>query len=106
MSAHVLIIGAGLGGLTLAHGLKKAGIKVSIFERDTGNDFRAQGYRIRLWGEAILALQYCLTDETFALFKETCADTKSGPMPHVDPVSGEVKPREQGFLGGGPLGRG
>ena len=30
---QVIIIGAGLGGLCLAHGLKKAGIEVYVFER-------------------------------------------------------------------------
>lgn len=30
---RVLIIGAGIGGLCLAHGLKKAGIDVHIFEK-------------------------------------------------------------------------
>jgi 2-polyprenyl-6-methoxyphenol hydroxylase-like FAD-dependent oxidoreductase len=31
---HVVIIGAGTGGLCLAHGLKRAGISVAVYERD------------------------------------------------------------------------
>ena len=30
---RVLIIGAGIGGLCLAHSLRKAGIEVHVFER-------------------------------------------------------------------------
>jgi flavin-dependent dehydrogenase len=45
---HVLIIGAGLGGLTLAQGLRKKGISFDIFERDESPDARQQGWAIGL----------------------------------------------------------
>ena len=45
---HVLIAGAGLGGLTLAQTLRKQGISFEIFERDTGKDSRFQGWAIAL----------------------------------------------------------
>lgn len=41
---HVLIAGAGLGGLALAQALRKQGISYQIFERSTAS--RAQGYAI------------------------------------------------------------
>ncbi|TFB07504.1 putative FAD-dependent monooxygenase [Trichoderma ghanense] len=44
----VLIIGAGVVGLTLAHGLKKADIPFEIYERDETIDARGQGYAITL----------------------------------------------------------
>jgi hypothetical protein len=44
----VLIIGAGICGLTLAHGLKKAGIPFEIYERDASVDARGQGWAITL----------------------------------------------------------
>src|SRR4030088_1862683 len=36
---HVLIIGGGVGGLCLAQGLKKSGISVAVYERDTSARF-------------------------------------------------------------------
>jgi 2-polyprenyl-6-methoxyphenol hydroxylase-like FAD-dependent oxidoreductase len=45
---HVLIIGAGLGGLTLAQALRKKGISFEIFERDSSVDSRFQGWAIAL----------------------------------------------------------
>lgn len=45
---HVLIIGAGLGGLTLAQGLRKQGISFQIFERDASAESRGQGYAVGL----------------------------------------------------------
>lgn len=43
---RVLIIGAGIGGLTLAQALRKQGIEFSIFERDTSENSRKQGWAI------------------------------------------------------------
>ncbi|KAF9204190.1 hypothetical protein BGZ59_001208 [Podila verticillata] len=74
----VLIIGAGLGGLALAQGLKKAGISFRVFERDISADFRPQGYRVRinLFGGA--ALKETLDDRLFDLFEKTCAEIRMG----------------------------
>ncbi|KAL1296774.1 hypothetical protein AAFC00_000237 [Neodothiora populina] len=41
----VLVIGAGVTGLLIAHGLQKAGIQVSVFEREASS----QAYRPREW---------------------------------------------------------
>jgi salicylate hydroxylase len=48
---HVLVIGGGLGGLALANGLAKQGIRCTLFERDTTPRDRLQGYRIVLRNE-------------------------------------------------------
>ncbi|KAF2258399.1 FAD/NAD(P)-binding domain-containing protein [Lojkania enalia] len=45
---HVLIIGAGLGGLTLAQTLRKQGISYEVFERDEDQNGRFQGWAIAL----------------------------------------------------------
>jgi choline dehydrogenase-like flavoprotein len=43
---HVIIIGAGTGGLGLAQGLKRAGISVGVYERDRTRADGLQGYRV------------------------------------------------------------
>ncbi|MCL1636382.1 NAD(P)/FAD-dependent oxidoreductase [Elizabethkingia sp. HX WHF] len=75
---QIAIIGAGLGGLCLAQGLKKAGISCIIFERDPAVNTRSQGYRIRINDPGRNALQQCLPDELYQLFMETCAASYSG----------------------------
>ncbi|KAH8198843.1 hypothetical protein TruAng_007011 [Truncatella angustata] len=45
---HVLIVGAGLGGLALAQCLRKRGISFEIFERDADENSRPQGWAIGL----------------------------------------------------------
>jgi 2-polyprenyl-6-methoxyphenol hydroxylase-like FAD-dependent oxidoreductase len=72
---HVLIVGAGLGGLCLAHGLKKHAIDFSIFERDDHADARAQGYRIKIFPDTIPDLKYLISPELFAEFEATTAET-------------------------------
>ncbi|MEU8636628.1 NAD(P)/FAD-dependent oxidoreductase [Amycolatopsis sp. NPDC048633] len=56
----VAVIGAGLGGLCLAQGLREAGIDVEVFERDPGVHARFQGYRIGLADIGRDALLACL----------------------------------------------
>ncbi|KAK8013894.1 FAD-dependent monooxygenase [Apiospora arundinis] len=45
-SPHVLILGAGLGGLSLAQALRKRGISFEIFERDRHDLERLQGWTV------------------------------------------------------------
>ncbi|KAM0429537.1 hypothetical protein ACHAQK_011024 [Fusarium lateritium] len=60
----VLIIGAGVVGLVLAHGLKKFGIPFQIYERDSHISSRGQGWAITLhW--VLPFLRELLSEETF-----------------------------------------
>ncbi len=45
---RILIVGAGLGGLCLANGLKRSGFRVAVFERDEIPHARGQGYRLTI----------------------------------------------------------
>lgn len=47
---HVIIVGAGLGGLCLAQCLRKQGISFEIFERDQDENSRFQGWAIAFRG--------------------------------------------------------
>jgi 2-polyprenyl-6-methoxyphenol hydroxylase-like FAD-dependent oxidoreductase len=71
-SMRVAVVGAGLGGLCLAHGLRRAGIEVTVYERDAAVSTRRQGYRLHLDSRAGLALRDCLPPELFDLFRSTC----------------------------------
>ena len=86
---HVIIIGAGLGGLTLGQGLKKAGISFSIFERDETAAFRPQGYRLRINGDGSSSLRKTLPSDVWELFEKTTARTNLG-FTSLDPFSGNV----------------
>jgi 2-polyprenyl-6-methoxyphenol hydroxylase-like FAD-dependent oxidoreductase len=73
MTLRVAIAGAGLGGLCLAQGLRRAGIDVAVYERDDGLAGRRQGYRLHVDARAGLALQQCLPPELLTLFQASCA---------------------------------
>lgn len=45
---HVLIVGAGVGGLVLAQSLRKQGISFEVFERDVDKNARFQGWAIAI----------------------------------------------------------
>ena len=69
----VLIIGAGTGGLALAHGLKKAGIPVEVYERDRHRAGGLQGYRVGISPNGVRSLRDCLPAELFDTFVATTA---------------------------------
>jgi len=70
---HVLIIGAGTGGLALAHVLKPAGIGVSVFERDLTPNADTGGFRVGISPAGSRALKACLPPQLYDLFVATCA---------------------------------
>ena len=74
---RVLIVGAGLGGLTLAQSLARAGIDFEVFERDKSPFDRPQGYRLHLDGDAINAAREVLTPEVSAMFEATSLWTEA-----------------------------
>ncbi|KZP03710.1 FAD/NAD(P)-binding domain-containing protein [Athelia psychrophila] len=68
-SPKVLIIGGGLGGLTLAQSLRYHGIDYELFERDEGPQARVQGWAVALqcpsaclWGSQSRTLQVDIYD--------------------------------------------
>jgi 2-polyprenyl-6-methoxyphenol hydroxylase-like FAD-dependent oxidoreductase len=89
----ILIIGAGIGGLKLAQGLKKHGIPFRLYERDTSLTSRTQGFRFPVSDEGIDALQECLSPEQYERVKRTCAYVAPGstniPPGQLNPVTGE-----------------
>ncbi|WP_448954149.1 FAD-dependent oxidoreductase [Labrys neptuniae] len=70
---NVIIIGAGTGGLCLAHGLKRAGITVTVFERDRTRTDGLQGFRVGIDADGCRALDANLPPELYETFLATCA---------------------------------
>jgi 2-polyprenyl-6-methoxyphenol hydroxylase-like FAD-dependent oxidoreductase len=75
---RVLVIGGGIGGLCLAQGLKKAGIKVDVYERDLSPNARLQGFRIHIDPDGSAALHECLPKDLWELFDSTGGDFSRG----------------------------
>ncbi|OCC01605.1 FAD-binding monooxygenase [Labrys sp. WJW] len=69
----VIIVGAGTGGLCLAHGLKRAGIAVSVFERDRTRKDGLQGFRVGIDPDGCRALDANLPPALYETFLATCA---------------------------------
>jgi 2-polyprenyl-6-methoxyphenol hydroxylase-like FAD-dependent oxidoreductase len=68
---HVIVIGAGLGGLCLTQRLRRLGISVSVHERDTTPVFRHQGYRLHINADGRRALEHALPPRLWRLFLAT-----------------------------------
>src|SRR5215472_1868956 len=69
---HVVVIGGGIGGLSLAQGLKHAGLSVAVYERDRTPSDRVQGYRVHINPTGSRALHACLPEHLFDVFDRTC----------------------------------
>ncbi|MEU4291444.1 NAD(P)/FAD-dependent oxidoreductase [Kribbella sp. NPDC026596] len=69
----VLVIGGGTGGLALAHGLRRAGIGVTVFERDALRTDGLHGYRVGIDPDGSRALHALLPPELYDTFVATKA---------------------------------
>jgi 2-polyprenyl-6-methoxyphenol hydroxylase-like FAD-dependent oxidoreductase len=72
-SPRVLVIGAGTGGLALAHGLVRAGIDVEVFERDALRTDGLHGYRVGIDPDGSRALHALLPPDLYDTFVATSA---------------------------------
>lgn len=74
---HIIIIGAGTGGLALAHALRKADVNITftVYERDRTRMDGLYGYRVGISPDGSRALAACLPTELFEIFKRTTAIT-------------------------------
>lgn len=93
----VIISGAGLSGLLLAHSLRSQKIPFVIYERDKSIAARAQGYRLRISTDGINALKAVLTEDQYARLHEGTAATGGGGIHTLNAISGEPT---------GPIGEG
>ncbi|MFD0888544.1 FAD-dependent oxidoreductase, partial [Streptosporangium algeriense] len=86
---RVIVVGAGLGGLTLAHGLRRAGIDVVVYERD-GPQGRPQGVSLHLDGRGTTALRVCLPPGHAAMAEATMGGPRERSL-FLSEVNGELK---------------
>ena len=69
---RIVIAGAGLAGLTLAHYLHRHGFPVAVYERDNGLSAREAGYRVHINSTGTSALHAALEPRLWELFLATC----------------------------------
>ncbi|KAI9652691.1 MAG: hypothetical protein M1821_007832 [Bathelium mastoideum] len=100
--ARILIIGAGVSGLALAQGLSRRSIAFSVFERDPYLDSRFQSYRIKIAGHLKDELRDLLTDESWAEFEATCAETQLGETTLNAPDGAVLASRKSRLSKGSP----
>jgi 2-polyprenyl-6-methoxyphenol hydroxylase-like FAD-dependent oxidoreductase len=85
---RVVVVGAGLGGLTLAHGLRQAGIDVVVYERD-GALGRPQGISLHVDDRGVSALRACLPPAHAAMVAATMGGPREQTLTLSD-VDGEL----------------
>jgi 2-polyprenyl-6-methoxyphenol hydroxylase-like FAD-dependent oxidoreductase len=78
-TSKIVIIGAGTGGMCLAHGLRRAGFEVAVHERDRTRTGGLHGYRVGISPNGARALKACLDEDLFATFVATAAPGLRAP---------------------------
>ncbi|MFE0024812.1 FAD-dependent oxidoreductase [Amycolatopsis sp. NPDC059021] len=84
---RVVVVGAGLGGLALAQGLRRSGIDVAVYEREESPTSRLQGYRLRLTPEGLDVLERLLPPPLSQLVWETSSSPSRAAF-----LSGQTEP--------------
>ncbi|WP_413099863.1 FAD-dependent oxidoreductase [Streptomyces sp. Inha503] len=97
---RVSVVGAGLGGLCLAQGLRGAGIEADVYERDPAITARFQGYRLMLSPVGFEALRGCLPPRWHPLLDAIVGDARAERL-ILDPQLNRI-----GELGPGRTGTG
>jgi 2-polyprenyl-6-methoxyphenol hydroxylase-like FAD-dependent oxidoreductase len=103
----ILIIGAGVGGLVLAQGLRLRSIPFRLFERHS-HAHRAQGHRFRISNEAHTALDSVLSPQLQSLLKQTApasnrfqpryVDTRKLEFPAPTPAGPDSMPIDRSWI--------
>jgi 2-polyprenyl-6-methoxyphenol hydroxylase-like FAD-dependent oxidoreductase len=89
VAVRVIVVGAGLGGLTLAHGLRRAGIDVVVYERDSERG-RPQGVSLQFDDRAMTALRACLSPQHVAMVEATMGGQRDRTQ-FLSEVDGELE---------------
>ena len=71
---HVVIIGASAEGACLAHGLKRAGLGVAVYERERAGRADFFGSRVLIGSDGSRALRDVLPPDLYQTFVVTCAE--------------------------------
>jgi 2-polyprenyl-6-methoxyphenol hydroxylase-like FAD-dependent oxidoreductase len=97
---RVIVIGAGLGGLALAHCLLRVGIDVDVYERDSAVEARFQGYRIGLLDRGVDDLRHAVPERLHPLLHAISGDVTGRGRAVDDQLVelGSVPARDEGLL--------
>ncbi|KAF4592447.1 cercosporin toxin biosynthesis protein [Ophiocordyceps camponoti-floridani] len=85
----ILIIGAGIGGLTLAQCLMRHSIPFQIYDRDPSLTSRPQGYRLKIPPSTTGRLRQAITPRSWETLVRTSAASEAGET-NLNAVDGSV----------------
>jgi 2-polyprenyl-6-methoxyphenol hydroxylase-like FAD-dependent oxidoreductase len=90
----ILIIGAGVAGLTLAQGLRLRAVPFFIFERSPSTSNTKQGHRFRISADGQAALHSVLSPSLQDLLQRTTAERTRFAPRYIDSRTLSFPPRE------------